>query len=68
MTPTKFDQTTVDTTVGKGMFHITGQVQTFAGLLSAYEEGSDDEEDKDSKKLSEMNEGNKLPVDRLYGE
>ena len=68
MTPAKFDQTTVDITVGKGVFRVTGQVQTFAGFLSVYEESSDDEEGEDSKKLPEMSEGDKLPVDKLYGE
>ena len=68
MTPAKFDQTTVDITVGKGVFRVTGQVQTFAGFLSVYEESSDDEESEDSKKLPEMSEGDKLPVDKLYGE
>ena len=53
MTPAKFDQTTVDITVGKGVFRVTGQVQTFAGFLSVYEESSDDEESEDSKKLPE---------------
>ena len=33
-----------------------------------YEESSDDEESEDSKKLPEMSEGDKLPVDKLYGE
>ncbi|HFC4089797.1 TPA: DNA topoisomerase, partial [Neisseria gonorrhoeae] len=47
MTPAKFDQTTVDITVGKGVFRVTGQVQTFAGFLSVYEESSDDEESED---------------------
>lgn len=68
MTPAKFDQTTVDITVGKGVFRVTGQVQTFAGFLSVYEESSDDEESEDGKKLPEMSEGDKLPVDKLYGE
>lgn len=68
MMPAKFDQTTVDITVGKGVFRVTGQVQTFAGFLSVYEESSDDEEGEDSKKLPEMSEGDKLPVDKLYGE
>ena len=68
MTPAKFDQTTVDITVGKGVFRVTGQVQTFVGFLSVYEESSDDEEGEDSKKLPEMSEGDKLPVDKLYGE
>ncbi|WP_373755522.1 type I DNA topoisomerase, partial [Neisseria sp.] len=69
MSPAKFDQTTVDIAVGEGVFRVTGQVQTFAGFLSVYEEGVDDnEEGEDNKKLPEMAEGEKLPVDNLYGE
>ncbi|WP_416191726.1 type I DNA topoisomerase [Neisseria sp. CCUG12390] len=69
MSPAKFDQTTVDIAVGDGVFRVTGQVQTFAGFLSVYEEGVDDnEEGEDNKKLPEMAEGEKLPVDNLYGE
>lgn len=69
MTPAKFDQTTVDIAVGDGVFRVTGQVQTFAGFLSVYEEGTDDsDEDEDNKKLPEMKEGEKLPVDNIYGE
>ena len=69
MAPAKFDQTTVDIAVGEGIFRVTGQVQTFAGFLSVYEESTDDaDEDEDNKKLPEMSEGEKLPVDNLYGE
>lgn len=69
MAPAKFDTTTVDIVVGKGVFRVTGQVQTFAGFLSVYEEGVDDAaEDENSKKLPEMAEGDTLPVDKLYGE
>ncbi|MDO5058980.1 MAG: type I DNA topoisomerase, partial [Neisseria sp.] len=69
MTPAKFDQTTVDIALGSGVFRVTGQVQTFAGFLSVYEEGTDDNDgDEDNKKLPEMKEGDKLPVDALYGE
>ncbi|MDO4997121.1 MAG: type I DNA topoisomerase [Neisseria sp.] len=69
MTPAKFDQTTVDIGVGEGVFRVTGQVQTFAGFLSVYEEGVDDNaDDEDNKKLPEMSVGETLPVDALYGE
>ena len=57
MTPAKFDQTTVDIAVGKGVFRVTGQVQTFAGFLSVYEESSEEEEGEEGKKLPEMAEG-----------
>ena len=69
MTAAKFDQTTVDIRLGEGIFRATGQVQTFAGFLSVYEEGTDDnEEDEDHKKLPDMAEGDTLPVDKIEGE
>ena len=69
MAPARFDTTTVDITVGDGVFRVTGQVQTFAGFLSVYEEDVDDaDEDENNKKLPEMSEGETLPVDKLYGE
>ncbi len=69
MAPARFDTTTVDIVVGKGVFRVTGQVQTFAGFLSVYEEGVDDsEDDEDAKKLPELSEGEQLPVDNISGE
>ncbi|MFC3874323.1 type I DNA topoisomerase [Neisseria musculi] len=69
MAPARFDQTTVDIAVGEGIFRVTGQVQTFAGFLSVYEESTDEEnEGGENKKLPEMAEGETLPVDKLYGE
>jgi DNA topoisomerase I len=69
MAPARFDTTSVDIVVGKGIFRVTGQVQTFAGFLSVYEEGVDDSEDEENaKKLPELHEGDNLPVDRVFGE
>lgn len=69
MSPAKFDTTTADITVGDAVFRVTGQIQTFAGFLSVYEEGQDDSvDDEDNKRLPELAEGETLPVDKLYGE
>ena len=69
MTAAKFDQTTVDIRLGEGIFRATGQVQTFAGFLSVYEEGTDDnEEGEEHKKLPDIAEGDTLPVDKIEGE
>ena len=69
MVEAKFDATTVDIGVGEGVFRATGQVLVFAGFLSVYQEGhDDDDEDEDNKKLPELAVGDALPVDKLYGE
>ena len=70
MIEAKFDATTVDMQMGEGIFRATGQVLTFAGFLSVYQEGEDEDShvDDDNKKLPEMTVGDILPVDNLYGE
>jgi DNA topoisomerase-1 len=68
MAPAKFDTTSVDITMGEGIFRASGQVQTFAGFLAVYEEDVDDAEDEDNAKLPLLEEGDSLPVDKLYGE
>ena len=69
MAPARFDTTSVDIVVAKGVFRVTGQVQTFAGFLSVYEEGVDDsEDDENAKKLPPLQEGDDLPVDKIFGE
>lgn len=70
MVDAKFDATTVDINVGEGVFRATGQVLVFAGFLSVYQEGldEDDTDEENQKKLPEMNVGDELPVDNLYGE
>ena len=69
MVDAKFDATTVDIHMGEGVFRASGQVLVFAGFLSVYQEGQDeDDESEDAKKLPEMAVGDVLPVDKLYGE
>ena len=69
MADAKFDATTVDITVGEGVFRATGQVLVFEGFLKVYQEGQDeDDEQENGKKLPEMAVGDALPVDKLYGE
>lgn len=69
MNDAKFDATTVDITVGEGVFRASGQVLVFAGFLSVYQEGLDeDDQDENLKKLPELSVGDSLPVDELYGE
>ncbi len=68
MAPAKFDTTTVDMGLGDGVFRVTGQVQTFAGFLSVYEEGRDDTDEEDAARLPELKVGETLPADKIYGE
>ena len=69
MAPAQFDTTSIDITVGKGIFRVSGQIQTFAGFLSVYEESEqEDSEDEDNKTLPALNLNDKLPVDKIYGE
>lgn len=69
MVDAKFDATTVDIRMGEGIFRASGQVLVFAGFLSVYQEGQDeDEAGEEHKKLPEMAAGDTLPIDRLYGE
>ena len=69
MVEARFDATTVDIAVGDGVFRANGQVLVFAGFLSVYQEGQDeDDESEEGKKLPEMAVGDVLPVDALYGE
>ncbi|WP_434777034.1 type I DNA topoisomerase [Neisseria sp. Ec49-e6-T10] len=68
MASAKFDTTSVDIDVGKGVFRASGQVLTFAGFLSVYEEDIDDAADENNSKLPLLNIGDELPVDKLYGE
>ena len=64
MTAAQFDTVAADITVGEGTFRATGQTLAFAGFLAVYQ---DDEEEEESK-LPALEEGETLPVDRLYGE
>ncbi len=64
MTPAQFDTVAADITVGEGTFRATGQTLAFAGFLAVYQ---DDEEEEESK-LPALQEGETLPVDKLYGE
>ena len=65
MTPAQFDTVAADITVGEGTFRATGQTLAFAGFLAVYQ---DDEDEEDESRLPPLNDGETLPVDRLYGE
>jgi DNA topoisomerase-1 len=59
MASARLERTTVDLADGTGrhVLRATGQVVLFPGYLALYEEGADDKEDEDSRRLPRMREG-----------
>jgi DNA topoisomerase-1 len=70
MTPAQFDTVAVDLAVGgKGnLFRANGQTMIFPGFYAVYHEDQDDAEEEGESKLPTLKEGEKLSVDKLYGE
>ena len=70
MSDALFDATAVDIAVGPGLFRANGQVLTFEGFLSVYQDHENGEQDKnnDKKRLPELTEGEELTIDHLRGE
>ncbi|MBV8778806.1 MAG: type I DNA topoisomerase, partial [Alphaproteobacteria bacterium] len=64
MESAELERTTVDITAKAGSrvleLRATGQVVKFDGFLALYQEGHDDEEDEDSRRLPQMSEGEPL--------
>ncbi|CAO4163513.1 type I DNA topoisomerase [Methylorubrum populi] len=69
MESAELERTTVDVTANVGPRRIdlraTGQVVKFDGFLALYQEGKDDEEDEDSKRLPAMKAGDPLNRERI---
>jgi DNA topoisomerase-1 len=69
MESAELERTTVDITAKAGArvleLRATGQVIKFDGFLALYQEGHDDEEDEDSRRLPAMNEGEPLKRQNL---
>ena len=59
MASARMERTTIDLADGTGrnVLRATGQVVLFPGFLALYEEGRDDSEDEDSRRLPRMREG-----------
>ena len=70
MTPARFDTTSVDLSVGgkDTLFRASGQTLVFPGFIAVYKEDVDDSSDEGDEKLPQLNEGEKIPVDRVFGE
>jgi DNA topoisomerase-1 len=69
MAPARYDTTALDIAAGKdALFRATGQTLVFPGYIAVYQEGADDSVDEGDEKLPALEEGEQIPVDRLFGE
>ena len=70
ISPAQFDTVSLDIAVAHNdsLFRANGQTLVFPGFLAVYREGVDDEEAAEEGKLPQINLGETVPVDKLYGE
>jgi len=70
MAPARYDTTGLDIAVGgkDALFRATGQTLVFPGYIAVYQEGADDSVDEGDEKLPALQEGEQIPVDRIFGE
>jgi len=70
MSPARFDTTSVDLRVGHAntLFRASGQTLVFPGFIAVYKEDLDDAIEEGEERLPQLEEGQSIPVDRLFGE
>ena len=70
MAPARFDTVSLDIRLGADdtLFRASGQTLVFPGFIAVYQESTDDSEEEESKKLPPLEEGETIPLDKLYGE
>ena len=70
MSPAQFDTVSLDISVGAPghLFRATGQTLVFPGFIAVYREDVDDEDDEEEGRLPQLEMGEIVPVDKLYGE
>jgi DNA topoisomerase I len=70
MTPARFDTVSVDIRLGGDdtLFRASGQTLVFPGFIAVYQEDTDDSTEEEGSKLPPLEEGDVLPLDKLYGE
>ncbi len=70
MSPARFDTTGVDLRVGHPdtLFRASGQTLVFPGFIAVYKEDLDDATEEGEERLPQLEEGQSIPVDRLFGE
>ena len=70
MSPARFDTTGVDLRVGHAntLFRASGQTLVFPGFIAVYKEDLDDSIEEGEERLPQLEEGQSIPVDRVFGE
>lgn len=70
MTPARFDTVSVDIRLGGDdtLFRASGQTLVFPGFIAVYQEDTDDSTEEEGGKLPPLEEGDVLPLDKLFGE
>lgn len=70
MSPARFDTTGVDLRVGHPdtLFRASGQTLIFPGFIAVYKEDLDDATEEGEERLPQLEEGESIPVDCLFGE
>jgi DNA topoisomerase-1 len=74
MNAARYDTTGVDIRVGEDkdgkntLFRATGQTLVFPGFIAVYQEGADDTAEEGEERLPPLEEGERIPADRIYGE
>ncbi len=70
MSPARFDTVSLDIRLGGDdtLFRASGQTLVFPGFIAVYQESTDDSEEEENKKLPPLEEGETIPLDKLYGE
>ena len=68
--PARFDTVSLDIRLGADdtLFRASGQTLVFPGFIAVYQESTDDSEEEENKKLPPLEEGETIPLDKLYGE
>ncbi len=70
MAPARFDTVSLDIRLGgdNTLFRASGQTLVFPGFIGVYMEDVDDATEEDGGKLPPLEEGETIPLDKLYGE
>jgi len=70
MSPARFDAVSVDLSVGSeaNLFRANGQTMVFPGFIAVYMESQDDAEEEGESKLPNLETGEVLDVEKIFGD